>query len=286
MTEPLFRQLQRHELDAVLDWARQEGWNPGLHDAEAFWLADSQAFLGIDMEGELIGSGAIVSYGGEFGFMGLFMVRPGWRGRGLGRKFWIHRRDLLRSRLRSAAPISMDGVFAMQPFYAKGGFVFTHRNLRMEGVGVKSEGFTAPGLTDLAALPFGEVEAFDRRHFPGVRTEFLKNWIRPKNGRAIGFLEHGRLAGLGVSRPCLRGFKIGPLFAATGEIAETLFQSLSSHAAGQPLFLDVPENNPEALALAGRHGMKEIFGCARMVLGPVPEIPWASIYGVTTFELG
>jgi hypothetical protein len=52
------------------------------------------------------------------------------------------------------------------------------------------------------------------------------------------------------------------------------------------VFLDVPENNPQALALAERHGMREVFGCARMYLGAPPHIPWELIFGVTTFELG
>lgn len=286
MPEPLFRRLRRQELDTLLGWAAEEGWNPGLRDAEAFWSAGSEAFVGIDMEGGLIGGGAIVSYGGESGFMGLFIVKPGWRNRGLGRKFWVYRRDLLRSRLRPAASISMDGVFAMQRFYAEGGFVFTHRNLRMEGVGSGRKEAPVPGLSDLASLPFAEVESFDRRHFPGPRTAFLEKWIRPENGRALGFMDRGKLAGCGVLRPCLRGFKIGPLFADRADIAEILFRELSAYAAGSPLFLDTPENNPDALALAARHGMREVFGCARMVHGPIPDIPWPLIYGVTTFELG
>jgi hypothetical protein len=32
--------------------------------------------------------------------------------------------------------------------------------------------------------------------------------------------------------------------------------------------------------------MKEVFGCARMVLGPVTKLPDGEIFGVTTFELG
>ena len=54
----------------------------------------------------------------------------------------------------------------------------------------------------------------------------------------------------------------------------------------KPIFLDVPEINPDALALTARHGMKEVFGCARMVLGAIPKLPDAEIFGVTTFELG
>jgi hypothetical protein len=32
--------------------------------------------------------------------------------------------------------------------------------------------------------------------------------------------------------------------------------------------------------------MREVFGCARMYLGPAPALPEAEIFGVTTFELG
>jgi hypothetical protein len=33
-------------------------------------------------------------------------------------------------------------------------------------------------------------------------------------------------------------------------------------------------------------GMTEVFGCAKMTLGPPPVLPWPEIFGVTTFELG
>lgn len=95
-----------------------------------------------------------------------------------------------------------------------------------------------------------------------------------------------RLAGMGVIRPCRSGYKIGPLFADDARVAEEIFCGLSARATGQPLFLDIPENNPAAVALAARHGLKECFGCARMVLGPVSPLPWQNIYGITTFELG
>jgi hypothetical protein len=40
------------------------------------------------------------------------------------------------------------------------------------------------------------------------------------------------------------------------------------------------------MALARRHGLREVFGCARMYHGPQPVTPHDEIYGVTTFELG
>ncbi|HVU22603.1 MAG TPA: GNAT family N-acetyltransferase [Opitutus sp.] len=279
-----YRQATRAELDTAVDWAAAEGWNPGLADADAFWATDPNGFVCAEQGGAVIATGSIVSYAGAFGFMGFFIVRPDLRGHGIGRAFWPWRRDTLRARLQPGAAIGMDGVFTMQPFYARGGFAFTHRNLRMGGTGRPAP--ADPALRELSALPFAAVAACDRRHFGFARDEFLRRWIAPAGGRGLAALDGNTIRGLGVIRPCRHGCKIGPLFADDADTAERLFVALSAHAAGQPLFLDTPENNPAALALAARHGLTEVFGCARMYHGAAPALPWQNIYGVTTFELG
>ena len=44
---------------------------------------------------------------------------------------------------------------------------------------------------------------------------------------------------------------------------------------------------PGALeALATRHGMRKVFGTARMYTGSEPPIALERVFGVTTFELG
>src|SRR5690606_38341349 len=147
--------------------------------------------------------GSIVSYDGAFGFMGFFIVRPDLRGRGIGRDFWTWRRDTLRARLRPGAAIGMDGVFTMQPFYARGGFAFTHRNLRMAGLG--NAGAVDGSLRELSSLPFDAVAACDRRHFGFDRPAFLRRWIALAGGLALGAWEGAALHGMGVIRPCREG---------------------------------------------------------------------------------
>lgn len=283
-SELVIREMTRAELDTLVEWAANEGWNPGLKDAEIFWATDTRGFVAAELKGELIGGGSIVCYEGRFGFIGLFIVRPDHRGQGVGRRLWSVLCDRLLSRLEEPAVIGLDGVFDMQAFYAQSGFVLSHRDLRFEGVGVASP--LADGLVDLASLPFAEVSRYDAAHFPALRERFLKAWITQPGSRALGATEGGALSGFGVIRRCRRGFKIGPLFARDGAIADDLFRGLADLAPGEPVFLDVPETNAASLALARAYGLREVFGCARMYHGPPPALPSGEIFGVTTFELG
>lgn len=287
--ELVIRQMTRAELDRLVGWAADEGWNPGLHDAELFWATDPGAFVVAELDGEPIGGGAITAYGGEFGFMGFFIVRPEYRGRGFGDTLWHARRDRLLARLRPGASIGMDGVFAMQDYYAKGGFVFSHRNLRFRTEIAEKPlplAVDVEGIVLLDKVPFEQLLAYDRACFPAPRRTFLEGWIAQPDARALGCLRDGRLSGYGVVRRCREGCKIGPLFADDLQAAEALYAHLAAFAVGGPLFLDAPENNPAAMAMVRQHGMVEVFGCARMYLGPVPEVAHERVFGVTTFELG
>lgn len=280
--------MTRPEVDQLVAWAAAEGWNPGLDDADLFWATDPDAFIAADLEGELIGGGAITAYGNSFGFMGFFIVRPPFRGRGFGDALWHARRQRLLDRLQPGATIGLDGVFEMQDYYAKGGFVFSHRNMRFQ---TQINAPPPPSQDDrlvvpLSGLPFAQVTAYDRTCFPARRETFLEEWIAQPHGLALGFVEEGQLRGYGVVRRCGTGCKIGPLFADNGRAAAALYNRLAAFAAGGPLFLDVPENNPAALAFVKERQMTEVFGCARMYLGPFPAVAHDRIFGVTTFELG
>ena len=67
--------------------------------------------------------------------------------------------------------------------------------------------------------------------------------------------------------------------------AETLLAALIGEAAGE-VFLDVPQVNGEAVALARAAGLSPVFETARMYAGPIRPVAVERIFGVTTFELG
>jgi hypothetical protein len=190
--------------------------------------------------------------------------------------------------------VGLDGVVGQQENYKKSGFRLAYRNIRYEGKGVEMghrNTFykSAPGMgeiVDLSTVSFVDVAGYDRKFFPASRDRFLECWINQPGGHALGSLVHGRLAGYSVMRHCHNGFKIGPLFADTIHSAEALLVAVCDRARGEPVFLDVPEANPAAVALAEHHGMRKVFETARMYTKFEPEISLERTFGVATFELG
>ena len=122
--------------------------------------------------------------------------------------------------------------------------------------------------------------------FPAPRVNFLRAWLAPDERRSFGFVENGELEGYGTVRVSREGHKIGPLFADNAAVADALFRILAAQAGDGQIFLDLPEPNAAAAALAARYGMTPVFETARMYRGPAPDLPLARIYGITSFELG
>lgn len=275
------RTMTREEVALAIEWAAQEGWNPGLHDAGCFHAADPTGFLLGELDGEPVASISVVKYGSSFAFLGLYIVRPEFRGRGFGWALW-------RAGMASAADrqVGLDGVVEQQPNYFKSGFALAWRNVRYEGRG--RPGVPLPRhVVPLASVPFDTVREYDRPFFPDDRSRFLEAWLRQPDATAFGFVNDGHLQGYGLMRRCRSGRKIGPLFADSEAIAECLYLALSAAAPDdQPLYLDSPETNPHAVALTRRHGMRMVFETARMYTGAPPPSPTGRTYGITTFELG
>ena len=131
-----------------------------------------------------------------------------------------------------------------------------------------------------------ELIVYDRQFFPAERQHFLQLWIKQPNSVALGVVRNGHVVGYGVIRKSHTGFRIEPLFANDEQIAEQLLLALVAVGADAPVFLDVPEANPKALALAQRYGMKPVFETARMYTKEIPSLPINRVFGVTSLELG
>jgi hypothetical protein len=131
------------------------------------------------------------------------------------------------------------------------------------------------------------VSRYDTNLFPVSRPRFLECWVKQPESLALAALQGGKIAGYSVIRKCKTGYKIGPLFADTKDLANKLYLTSGNFVKpGTQIYLDTPEVNPVAVQLAESHGMRKVFGTARMYTKDQPDIDLNKIFGVTTFELG
>jgi len=275
----IVRRMKPEEISTAISWAEKEGWNPGLNDGDCFYNTDPNGFFVGEIEGKIIAVISAVRYRKNFGFTGFYIVKKEFRGLGYGLKIWEHGLHNL-----SGMISGLDGVIDQQTNYAKSGFQFAYRQIRFEGKEII--GKESHELKYIDEVPFTDLIEYDAQMFPSPRHEFLSCWITQPGSSAKIYLDKGRIAGYGVVRPCVKGFKIGPLFADNADIAEKLFLSFAEFVDGDEIYLDIPGINQPALEIAKKYNMKYVFETARMYHGGIPDIDVNRIFGVTTFELG
>jgi GNAT superfamily N-acetyltransferase len=279
MTLPI-RTASAADLERMVEWAAREGWNPGLGDAAAFHSADPEGFLLAEDAAGLAGCISAVRHGAAFGFIGFYIVRPDLRGQGVGIALWRAAMRRLEGRV-----VGLDGVVAQQANYARSGFALAWRNIRYGAEQPRPAGAGVREIVPAAGLPFATLAALDAGVFPAPREAFLRHWLTAPGHQALAVLRQGEVAGFGVRRPCRKGHKIGPLTALDDAAARALFDALVDGVEG-PVFLDLPEPNARAVALAEAAGMRPAFETARMYAGTPPAVALERLYGVASFELG
>jgi hypothetical protein len=264
----------------IMGWAKDEGWNPANTDWIAFHAVDPGAFLMGRLDGEPVVCISVVRYGAGFGFLGCYIARPQVRGKGYGIQVWNAGMKRLEGR-----NVGLDGVPAQQANYRKSGYRLAWNNARHEGMPAAVPMPAGVSVVDARSLPFDKLAAYDRRFFPEPRDSFLAPWITAPERASLVALKDGEIAGFGVIRAAVTGARIGPLYAASPDIAAALIGKLAAAMPGQ-VAIDVPDFHTPAKRLAEQLGLKPAFETARMYTGPDPAFDRAGLFGVTSFELG
>ena len=152
MSDLQIRNLGPEEISIAIDWAAAEGWNPGLRDAACFTIPDAKGFFVGEIDGEPVATVSCVNYDDRFAFLGFYIVRTGFRGRGHGLRIWNAAIAHAGSRV-----IGLDGVVAQQDNYRKSGFQLAYANVRYGGshvpATIEGENSSAPGATSRWPAP-------------------------------------------------------------------------------------------------------------------------------------
>lgn len=265
------------ELARVLDWAAAEGWNPGLDDAPAFFAADPQGFFVAVEDGVPVAAISVVNHDEQFAFLGLYIVQPEFRGKGIGLRLWQHALEHAGSRT-----VGLDGVAEQQENYAASGFVHAGGTTRYVGElqSVACEGIGLVQPEDIPRLVEAEQSASGCR-----KNAYLSAWFHETANRKTLLLRNsGPRPAFCTVRKCREGAKIGPLVAEAATDAELLIR----HAAtvfGGGVMIDVPDASPDLAELCKRLSLTPGFQTARMYRGAY-QTGAPSLFAVASLELG
>jgi hypothetical protein len=211
--------------------------------------------------------------------MGLYIVKPKLRGRGIGRKLEQFALDACKD-----CNLGLDGVESMHRRYEQVGLRLAYGNTRYSGT-AKAE--RNGGSLRIKPKDLAEIKAYDKQVFMWDRTRFLNCWLFQNDAASLMSKNaEDQVVGYGVIRRCMQGHKIGPLFADDAATAELLFDDLATAVCGETIYLDTPQPNELAAALARKKQMQPVFSTVRMYSKAEPKAPLGKIFGVTTFELG
>lgn len=276
------------EVRHAVEWAADEEWNPGLHDADTFARVDPDGFFVAEEAGERVGFVSCVRWGPDFAFLGFYIVRPDRRGEGIGHVLVTRAREHQGRRVGG-----IDAVVAQQDNYRQSGYADHHRTFRHRGPASR---WPAPGhRTGATVSPlspaadpstFDALVALDARHSPADRPRYLREWaVQPEIRTAVATVD-GEPVGWAVARPARSGWRVGPLLAPDRAVAEDLMGSVVAGLGDTPVSVDVPEPNAAGAAMALEHGMEPVFETARMYRGTPRAYDLSAVYGLTTLELG
>ena len=267
------RQMQRADLDIVLDWARQEGWNPGIEDASVFFSTDPAGFFVQEIDDQLISGISVVNLSPDVAFLGLYITKPEFRGKGFGIALW--EAALSHAGDRS---VGLEGVMDKVENYASSGFEPAGRTVRFCGALPQQE-----AAATHSAVELDDLIAADGRYNGFIRTRFASVWFTDTDTRHTVAVDAQNFA---TARQCHDGVKIGPLYAHSQGALEGLLYAIDRKFPGQSVTIDIPDVSDALAEFMSGLGLDPAFETVRMFnkRPPVPDYP--KYAALATLELG
>jgi GNAT superfamily N-acetyltransferase len=283
-TEIFFRTMRPHDIEAGLRLCRSARWNQTSRDWEMF-LQLGPAGCRVAVKDEaVIGTVTTVRYEDRFSWIGMVLVDPAERGRGIGTRLISEALEVL----KDMPSIKLDATPAGCEVYRKLNFVDEYRLSRMERV-APCDGLMQP---DNPARPMTKedlpaIAILDRRVF-GAERRVILEWMFDGAPEYAWVIEReGQIAGYTFGRHGFNFEHLGPVVAHDQETARRLVAACVGRPAGRKFILDASHHEPDWRVWLASIGFNEQRPFIRMFYrdNPYPGLP-AKQFGILGPEFG
>jgi GNAT superfamily N-acetyltransferase len=275
--------LDDGHLPEALRLTEQSQWNQTEPDWRRLLESSPQGCFGAFLDGRLIGTVTTVAYGTELAWIGMMLVDPDYRRRGLGTR--LMQTALEHLQRIGVNSIKLDATPSGRPLYESLGFRPEGLIERWEGTGqsaVKKK-WPAWDERDHPAL-----FAFDHLAFGADRSSILASLIADSPvAPLVAIAPEGQPEGFALARTGRRAFYVGPLAAGSQETALDLLDEMLGRLAGKRVYLDFNTTfGLDSAMLAGR-GLVKQRDLIQMAIGPESSAGISEqIFGLAGPEMG
>jgi predicted N-acetyltransferase YhbS len=251
MVQVNIRLLFESDIPAAMKLKEAAGWN----QTEADWrrlirLEPEGCFAAIEND-RLVGTTTTTTYGDELAWIGMVLVDPQQRRRGIATK-------LIETALAhldgKVAVVKLDATAEGEPVYEKFGFRTESLVQRWRG-SIKSQ----PIAREEMVIDLNALLALDRRAFGADRSQLIRHLVVDSRMSPVLVKdENGSLSGYALARAGTKAGYIGPVVADDTAHVENLFERVVGELSGSNVYIDFnTECGVSANVLADRGFVQE-----------------------------
>jgi GNAT superfamily N-acetyltransferase len=256
------RTMTTDDLPAGMRLKELAGWNQTAADWRCFLDSSPRGCFAAEVEGAVVGTAATIVYEERFAWIGMVLVDPEFRGRGIGTR--LLERTVEHLDTIGIATMKLDATPAGRPIYQKLGFVDEYEIERWLLKRPVPEAAAAP-----APHPVSEaVLQLDREIFGADRSPLLRSLAAENPDFALVMERDGDILGYTFGRRGTLADHLGPWMARDGKTAAALLDEFLKNSRREKVFVDALKDRRFVSVMLRARGFKVSRPLARMVRGP------------------
>ena len=244
------------------------GWNQLPADWERLIALEPEGCFVARYDGRDVGTATVTAYQKRFGWVGMVLVHPDMRRKGIGTMLLRHGIRYLER--KDVTAVKLDATAAGKQLYLTLGFADEYLLERRQGRGETVDSPADPSIVSTRSALSGVLDRlceYDGPVFGADRSRVLRRLIaEPEVQSAVAVDSYGAIRGYIMVRYGSSRHYIGPWVADNADVGRALWRWALSRIPGEPFFVDVCLANPDALC----SGSSSVWFAAKT---GIPESP-------------
>jgi GNAT superfamily N-acetyltransferase len=262
------RAMTKADICAAQRLKKIAGWNQTEADWERFLEAGEAGCFVAELDGQVCGTATTISFESRFAWIGMVLVDPACRGRGIGTR--LLEQTIAYLDARRIPCVKLDATPQGRPIYEKLGFLPEHEIERWTMRRPPVQGTELSGAGSPADFPpslLQDIFETDRELFGADRSFLLKSLDQQAPDFTAGITAEGRLQGYTLGRRGSCADQLGPWMANDTSTARKLLERFLTRSIRDVLIVDCPKSNRVAGHLLQPFGFSYTRPLTRMYRG-------------------